>query len=408
MIRPSVLIGVARLTFIFIFICTVSLLLQLARMNSDQQVEFAVRETVTEDPNLPKMALVVTYQRCGSSFFGELFDENKDAFYVYEPVDAYYVAKYATVEGYNIPTDIFTFWNGSERTQPTDEIEGVASHLKDLLTCNMDDIPAQFFAHKYWFLFGSDYQSSQKNFRKCIHSTPKQFNAHKCRERHLSKLCPGRLGQNWDQHTACAHPQSTVYQNALGRYHECINNLRTAIKKCVEVSRKNCMLSKLRVMKSVRTSMESVSLLLEALPRLRVIHLVRDPRGVVLSRMKHASFRGTASNGSLTNEAKYFCRDVARELKLRKKLEKQYPGRIMEVIYENFVQDPLDYSKQVYDFLGVDFPEYIEKFVSDNTRGKTDSVAKSVRWQSKLTYENVLRIKDYCQYFYDNFKHEWS
>lgn len=61
------------------------------------------------------MVLIVTYQRCGSSFFGELFDENIDSFYVYEPVDSYYVAKYATVEGLNTPTDISTYWNGSVR-----------------------------------------------------------------------------------------------------------------------------------------------------------------------------------------------------------------------------------------------------------------------------------------------------
>ena len=61
------------------------------------------------------MALIVTYQRCGSSFFGELFDENPDAFYLYEPVDAFYASKYLTVEGLNIPTDIFTYWNGSVR-----------------------------------------------------------------------------------------------------------------------------------------------------------------------------------------------------------------------------------------------------------------------------------------------------
>lgn len=290
-----------------------------------------------------------------------------------------------------------------------DEIEGVAAHLNDLFTCNMDDLPVQFFNHKYWYLFAPDFQSSQPEYRKCLRST-KKVSAHKCREDHVSTLCPPNLGQDWQSHAICAGlvDGGHVYKEAMGKYRECINDLRTSIKRCIEISRRNCMASKLRVMKSVRTSMKSVSLLMQALPSLRVIHLVRDPRGVVLSRMRQPSFRGTASNGSLTEEAKFFCRDVARELKLRKKLEKQYPGRIMEVIYEKFVQDPLDYSKRVYDHIGVPLPDYIEEFIQKNTRGKTDSVAKSLKWQSKLTYGNVLKIKKYCQYFYENFQHEWT
>ena len=61
------------------------------------------------------MVVVMTYQRSGSSFFGEIFDRNPDAFYVYEPLDSLYTSLYGTAEGWNVPSDITSFWNGSER-----------------------------------------------------------------------------------------------------------------------------------------------------------------------------------------------------------------------------------------------------------------------------------------------------
>jgi len=60
--------------------------------------------------------VLVTYQRCGSSFVGQLFNSNRRAFYMFEPLDALYSAMYATKPGYNVPSDITTHWNGSERS----------------------------------------------------------------------------------------------------------------------------------------------------------------------------------------------------------------------------------------------------------------------------------------------------
>jgi hypothetical protein len=147
-------------------------------------------------------------------------------------------------------------------------------------------------------------------------------------------------------------------------------------------------------------------MLLDVLPNLKVVHLVRDPRGVVVSRMKHPSFRGHASNNSVTKEAEFFCRDVERDLRLRKQLEVKYPGRILEVIYEKFVEDPLGYSRQVYDHIGVPITNDLVQFVKKNTKGT--SIAKSVGWQSKLQYQQVLSIEEKCEYFFSNFNHSWS
>ena len=59
--------------------------------------------------------MILTYQKCGSSFVGQLFNSYPQAFYLFEPLDALYSAMYGTKQGYNVPSDIVTYWNGTER-----------------------------------------------------------------------------------------------------------------------------------------------------------------------------------------------------------------------------------------------------------------------------------------------------
>ena len=72
-------------------------------------------EAVSLPPNEPRKVWVISYQRCGSSFFGEIFDENPDGFFMYEPLDALYSAMYGVEQGWNVPSEITSFWNGSAR-----------------------------------------------------------------------------------------------------------------------------------------------------------------------------------------------------------------------------------------------------------------------------------------------------
>lgn len=64
----------------------------------------------------PKSVIILTYQRSGSSFFGQMFNTNPSAFYMFEPLDALYSALYGTSPGWNVPSDITSFWNGSQRS----------------------------------------------------------------------------------------------------------------------------------------------------------------------------------------------------------------------------------------------------------------------------------------------------
>jgi len=64
---------------------------------------------------MAKYVVILTYQRCGSSFFGNIFNLNPEAFYSYEPLDSLYCSMYGTTPGWNVPSDITNYANGSAR-----------------------------------------------------------------------------------------------------------------------------------------------------------------------------------------------------------------------------------------------------------------------------------------------------
>ena len=67
--------------------------------------------------------------------------------------------------------------------------------------------------------------------------------------------------------------------------------------RCVSLLRSNCNNRPLRAVKSVRATMDSMEPLLRTLPNFRIIHLIRDPRAVALSRIEFdASARGQFTN----------------------------------------------------------------------------------------------------------------
>lgn len=63
----------------------------------------------------PTLVVILSYQRCGSTFLGELFNHNPNVFYQFEPLDSLYSSLYGTPYGWNVPTDINNFGDGTQR-----------------------------------------------------------------------------------------------------------------------------------------------------------------------------------------------------------------------------------------------------------------------------------------------------
>ena len=154
--------------------------------------------------------------------------------------------------------------------------------------------------------------------------------------------------------------------------------------------------------------MESMEPLLRQLPNFRVIHLFRDPRATVLSRHNFdSSGRSTYSRGDVVKEAALYCRTVVNDVRTRRKLEKLYPGRILPVIYDDLVLDPLAYTERIYQFLNSTLPEKTVEWIIKNTSQKKNSTSIANKWKDSLTFGQTKRIIDECKDFFNEIPYKW-
>ncbi|KAK3871377.1 hypothetical protein Pcinc_023468 [Petrolisthes cinctipes] len=113
-----------------------------------------------------------------------------------------------------------------------------------------------------------------------------------------------------------------------------------SLPKLVELCRQEPLL----IIKTIRTRLNWVRDLLDKPDlNLKVVHLVRDPRGTHISMDKV----------DWNIDYKEMCDRVLEDLEEKKGLEKQYPGRYYFIKYEDLCRDPYRQANQLFGFLQV-------------------------------------------------------
>lgn len=404
--------------------------LGISQTNLDESASSNINKNTAEVPFHPfeklqrRLVIVLTYQRCGSTFFGKIFNENNDAFYLFEPLDSLYSATYGTKQGWNVPSDITNYANGTKRHLVVEEITHVSNFLKSLLLCDMDNLPTETLVHKFYSKFQSEHISISK-YVKC--KKPSRMNISNCAELSPTTICGKRFGQKSEEELqdcrkALADPQyrnKHTNKSIFNKYRTCNSELREFIDKtCVASLKSFCSKRNLRAVKLVRGTMDSMESLLESLPNLRIIHLVRDPRAVVLSRKRFdSSARGIYSNLKnselLSREALLYCNTVVRDVLKRQELELKYPGKIFPIVYDEMAKDIKSYIEKVYAFLGLTVPAEVlswYKLSSNSTFRKKQDNATIIasKWQNTITYGENKKIEAVCQDFYQLVRFNWA
>jgi hypothetical protein len=142
--------------------------------------------------------------------------------------------------------------------------------------------------------------------------------------------------------------------------------------------------------------MASVKKMLENLPNLKVIHLIRDPRAVAYSRFKNMGSAGGAATKDVVKAATIYCQTVTRDMQERQLLEKEFPHSFMQIIYEDFTANPVQVAKNVYSFINTTLPALVEEHLKIETKDRI-----STKWHNKLTYIELQTIQKICKELYD-------
>ncbi|XP_071958862.1 carbohydrate sulfotransferase 1-like [Antedon mediterranea] len=143
---------------------------------------------------------------------------------------------------------------------------------------------------------------------------------------------------------------------------------------------------------------------------LKIIHLVRDPRGIHFSRKNTFDERYVMSNKLFGMH--WTCRHVNEIIKLWDSETKWLLGNYKRVRFEDLSLQPMEAAREVYDFLQIPFTQRIQQWIVENTirknqtqsnpcehknhklNKKSSDVAHAWRMYSNLS--TVLEIQKTC------------
>lgn len=206
-----------------------------------------------------------------------------------------------------------------------------------------------------------------------------------CRLRQMDLLTlKHRFVTNW------FHSHSFVnYTYCLGSLEsrEPSDDLRTSnnsVHKCIPHVLRHCWKSSARVIKTIRQPMYLIRRYINEDPELKVILLIRDPRGILNSRRKVRGFPATPQ------AVKKICAIQRRDWLTAQKLLSEFLNNIKIVKYENLARDTMGTMEDLYKFIGLSPSQRITKWISKSTREPPPVIDLYSRWNTQRNSSAVV------------------
>ena len=268
--------------------------------------------------------IIVTKARSGSSFTGEIFNNNPDFAYFYEPLRE--IVESSTGSG--------------SHPFGTDDV----NRLRAIMQCNLTGT-------NYTWFHASD--STNLNVF-CWHS-------------------------NFFRSTAlCKDHKHNMNHRGMAALEESCRHKEHAAIKVIRVPD----IGSLK------------SLVLDQELNVKLIHLVRDPRAVEVSRnMLH--WRNDSDH----------CEELTHNLRYWQNPPDWLKDRYMLLRYEDLAEDPLSITHQIYRFIGLRVPDRVKNWLKRNTNRQNKQPFSRTKvsnttahaWRKKIDYDQCKRIQEMCR-----------
>ncbi|XP_064616895.1 carbohydrate sulfotransferase 1-like [Liolophura sinensis] len=176
---------------------------------------------------------------------------------------------------------------------------------------------------------------------------------------------------------------------------------------CVQKVIENCKSKKYRILKTVRLRVHAIEKLLTDDPSLRIIHMIRDPRGIAASRVQWDEFY----QAKMTFTFGRVCADMLRDIESVEKLPPEVAKRVLPVLYEEVVENPESMIEYLYKFVQMPYTDYIGKHVKNLTHAAKDNTERfstqranpaktAYSWRSKIRWILSTEIDAICERVY--------
>ncbi|KAF6212644.1 hypothetical protein GE061_013170 [Apolygus lucorum] len=166
--------------------------------------------------------------------------------------------------------------------------------------------------------------------------------------------------------------------------------------------KKFCSLFPFQSMKIVRVRLNLIEkLLLDPSLGIKVLFVVRDPRGTMQSR-KH---RGWCPGNKDCWDSRVLCADLTADFSAALRLKKKFPDTFRAVRYEDISVNPYEGAKKILRFFGREFVPEVRRFLDTHTVHNIGGVSSTYRnsksapfhWRGDLTHGEVRYIQESCK-----------
>ncbi|GLV41276.1 uncharacterized protein CBL_04800 [Carabus blaptoides fortunei] len=133
----------------------------------------------------------------------------------------------------------------------------------------------------------------------------------------------------------------------------------------------------------------------------RVLLLVRDPRGTLQSRKHRDWCPGQAD----CDQPNLLCADMVSDYSAAIRLQNSYPDRFRAIRYEDFSLDPYKGVEELFSFFNLNIHPNVMEFLDSHTKLNVGGVSSTFRnsksapfhWRADLNFSEVQYIEEQCQ-----------
>ena len=152
---------------------------------------------------------------------------------------------------------------------------------------------------------------------------------------------------------ALLHVHFLIRNQQIGPYLKCFQRSYNVqlVHDCVPFLQRACELSTLRLIKIIRLPLTAFTADWEEMSQVKVIYLVRDPRGILYSRNSVNELQDF--NKSLKVHAYELCQNMSSNLKHFHLLRRFFPNQVKVVRYETVAMRPVSETVRLLAFVGV-------------------------------------------------------
>lgn len=170
-----------------------------------------------------------------------------------------------------------------------------------------------------------------------------------------------------------------------------------------------------QIIKTIRMAASEAGKLIEEYPdlNLKVIHLVRDPRGTMNSR-QHKDIAVWCGKYKACSSPDAFCSLVREDLKHACQLQNRYPDKYRLIRYEDLALDPPQTAEKLFKFLDIgpvarEVVEFLEthtqggsrlsshSFLQPPYRTVRNSTQAALEWCHKMQLKDIMKVQRSCR-----------